>query len=264
MTEIKGVKSNPISKSGEGKWQWFYRIFLKPRQVFSEMAAKEKRVWLRPMLVLSILVVILSLAGGPARLRNMNMSMTEMPEDFPYWSEEQQNQYFQGQAEMQGPMFVYVIPVLISLVSLWLGWFLLGNILHLMMTFKGSRQSQGNYLDLVAWSAVPFAIRCLVQTISLIATRQVIDDPGLSGFLDAGDNAGLAFVRILLGLLDIYSLGFVVLLWIGTPILSGLKPGKTWWVTVLAVVIFIILASLPSFAVGQLRGLGSIRPYLFF
>jgi membrane protein insertase Oxa1/YidC/SpoIIIJ len=264
MTEIEGVKKKPLHKLGEGQWQWFYRIFIKPRQVFSEVAVKEKRVWLRPMLVLSILVLILTLAGGPARIRNTQMGMNEMPEDFPYWSEEQQNQYFQGQAEMQGPMFIYIFPILLSLVSLWLGWFLLGNILHLMMTFKGSRQTQGNYLDLVAWAAIPFAIRSLVQIISLLTTRQVIDEPGFSGFIGAAESGGLAFLKAVLGKLDIYSLGFVLLLWIGAPIVSGLKPEKTWWVTILGVVIFLALASLPSFVASQLQGLGSIRPYLFF
>ena len=264
MTEIKDTKVNPLSKLGEGQWQWFYKVFLKPRQVFSEITAREKRVWLRPMLVLSLLVLILSLAGGPARLSNMQMNTGEMPEEFPYWSEEQQNQYFQGQAEMQGPLFIYIFPSLISLAGLWLGWFLLGNILHLMMTFKGSRQVQGAYLDLVAWAVMPFAIRCLVQTIALLVTRQLIDDPGLSGFLNPGESAGLTFLNVLLGMLDIYSLGFVFLLWVGAPIISGLKPEKAWWVTILAVMIFAILASLPTFAMSQLSGLGSIQPYLFF
>ena len=264
MTELTESKTGPKIKFGEGQWDWFYRIFLKPKQVFSEIVQKDGRVWLRPMMVLSILTLILSLTGGPARLTNAQMGMNEMPEDFPYWSEEQQNQYFHGQAEMQSPLFIYVFPALISLSGLWIGWFLLGNILHLMMTFKGSRQTQGAYLNLVAWAAMPFTVRCLIQTVALLATRQIIDDPGLSGFLDPGESAGLAFLNVVLGMLDFYSLGFVLLLFFGAPIISGLKPEKTWWVTILAVVVFVLLASLLTFAVSQLSGLGSIQPYLFF
>ena len=264
MTELTESKTGPKIKFGEGQWNWFFRIFVKPKQVFSEIVEKNGQVWLRPLIILSILTLILSLAGGPARLISAQQGMGEMPEDFPYWSEEQQNQYFQGQEEMQSPLFIYVFPALISLAGLWLAWFLLGNILHLMMTFKGSRQTQSAYLNLVAWAAMPFAIRCLVQAIALLATRQVIDDPGLSGFLDTGESAGLAFLNILLGMIDFYALGFVLLIWIGAPIISGLKPEKTWWVTVLAVVVFVLLAALPTFAMSQVRGLGSIRPYLFF
>ena len=264
MTELTESKTKPKIKFGEGQWGWFYRIFVKTKQVFSEIVEMNLRVWLRPMMVLSILTLILSLAGGPSRLANAQMGMNEMPQDYPYWSEEQQNQYFQGQAEMQSPLFIYVFPALISLSGLWLGWFLLGNILHLMMTFKGSRQSQGASLNLVAWAAMPFTIRCLVQIVALFATRQVIDEPGLSGFLDVGDSAGLAFLKVLLGMLDIYSFGFVFLLWFGAPIISGLKPEKTWWVTILAVVVFILLAALPIFIMSRLSSLGSIQPYLFF
>lgn len=264
MAEWKDAKNNPDNKAGNGHWRWFFEIFLKPKQVFSEISKNENRAWLKPLLVLSILILILTLAGGPARLINIQMNMSQMPEDFQYWTEEQQNQYFQGQAEMQGPLFIYIFPLLISLASLWLGWFLLGNILHLMMTFKGSRQSQGYYLDLVAWSAIPFAFRSIVQIIAVSITRQAIDEPGLSGFLSSGESAGLAFLKILLGMLDIYSIGFVLLLWIGAPIVSGLKPGKIWWVTVTALIVFILLAALPSFVVGRLQGLGSVRPYLFF
>jgi hypothetical protein len=53
-------------------------------------------------------------------------------------------------------------------------------------------------------------------------------------------------------------------LWIGAPVISGLRPEKTWWVTILAILVFVLLASLPSFAVSQLSGLGSIQPYMFF
>jgi hypothetical protein len=264
MAVLAEHKTGPKIKWGEGRWDWFYRIFIKPKQVFKEIVEGDGRVWLRPMVVLIILTLILSLAGGPARLMNAQMGMNEMPEDFPYWSEEQQNQYFQGQAEMLSPLFIYIFPALISLAGLWLGWFLLGNILHLMMTFKGSRQAQSAYLNLAAWAAMPFAIRCLVQTVALLATRQVIDDPGLSGFLEPGGSAGLALLNVLLGMVDIYALAFVVLLWIGAPVISGLRPEKTWWVTILAILVFVLLASLPSFAVSQLSGLGSIQPYMFF
>lgn len=266
MTDLAGGNSEPKKGLGNEQWRWLYELFLRPRKIFSEIAGKENRAWLKPMLVLSILTLLLSLAGGPARLTNAQMNVGEMPEDFPYWSEDQQNQYFEGQAEMQGPLVIYVFPLVVSLAALWLGWFLLGNILHLLMTLKGSQQPQGAYLNLAAWSALPFAIRSVVQIIALLATREVISNPGLSGFITAGEDAGagLTLLRILLGMVDIYSLWFAALVWIGAPIISRLKQEKTWWITVVALVIFVILASLPDFAVAQIGGLGSIRPYLFF
>lgn len=251
-------------KVDKGPWTWFLDIFIHPRQVFSAIAQTEKGVWLKPMLVLTALVVILSLVAGPARLMNAQMNLSQPPDDFQYWSEEQQNQFFEGQQAMQSPLFIYIFPLLGSLVGLWLGWFALGSILHLLMTFKGSRQPQGAYLNLSAWAAVPFALRSLVQIFAVVATRQVIDDPGLAGFITAGQSGGLDLLRIFLGMIDIYALGFAALVLIGAPIVSGLKMEKSLWVAALGLAIFVILAALPGFFIGQISGLGTIQPLFLF
>lgn len=251
-------------KVDKGPWSWFLDIFLHPKKVFSAIARSDKGLWLKPMLVLTVLMVILSVAAGPARLTNTQMNAGQPPEDFQYWSEEQQNQFFEGQMAMQSPLFIYIFPLLGSLVGLWLGWFAIGSILHLLMTFTGSRKPQGAYLNLAAWAALPFAIRSLVQIIAVLATRQVIDDPGLSGFITAGQSGGLSLVRILLSMLDIYALGFAALVLLGAPIVSGLKAKKSLWVTVIGLVLFVILAALPGFFMGQFSGLGTIQPLFLF
>lgn len=245
-------------------WSWFLDIFIHPREVFSAIAQTEKGVWLKPMLVLTVLVVILSVSAGPARLMNTQMNAGLPPDDFQYWSEEQQNQFFEGQMAMQSPLFIYIFPLLGSLVGLWVGWFAIGSVLHLLMTFAGSRQPQGAYLNLAAWAALPFAIRSIVQIIAVLATRQVIDDPGLSGFIAAGQSGGLDLLRILLGKVDIYALAFTALILLGAPIVSGLKAKKSLWVTALALAIFVILAALPAFFIGQFNGLGTIQPLFLF
>lgn len=248
-------------KVAKDPWNWFLDIFIHPKQVFSAIASTEKGVWLKPMLVLTVLVLILSVAAGPARLQNAQMGLGQPPEDFQYWSEEQQNQFFEGQQAMQSPLFIYIFPLIGSLIGLWVGWFALGSILHLLMTFAGSRQPQGAYLNLTAWAAVPFALRSLIQIIAVATTRQVISSPGLSGFITAGQSGGLDLLRTLLGMVDIYAIGFAILLFIGAPIVSGLKVEKSRWVTAVALVIFVILAALPGFFVGQFSGLGTIRPF---
>jgi hypothetical protein len=266
MEEYMSVVEGRIDKKKveKGPWSWFMDIFIHPRAVFTAIAQSEKGVWLKPMLVLTALVVILSLSAGPARLLSTQMNAGLPPDDFQYWSEEQQNQFFEGQMAMQSPLFIYIFPLLGSLVGLWLGWFAIGSILHLLMTFAGSRQPQGAYLNLAAWAALPFAIRSIVQIIAVIATKQVIDDPGLSGFITAGQSGGLDLVRILLGMVDIYALGFAALVLLGAPIVSGLKVEKSLWVTALALAIFVIMAALPGFFMGQFNGLGTIQPLFLF
>ena len=152
----------------KSRWDWIPRLFVQLRRVLGRLAEIDGRAWFKPMLVLTVLVVLLSVLGGGARLRAAQMNMVQPPEDFQYWSEEQQNQFFESQAAIQGPLFIYIFPLLGAIAGLWAGWFLLGSMLHLLMTLKGSRQPQVVYLNLVAWAALPFIIRSLVQLVAVI------------------------------------------------------------------------------------------------
>jgi len=261
MTESIGLEN---VKESRNRWVWLYRIFIQPRRIFKKIANLDGSAWLMPMLILTVFVLLLAALGGPARQQEIQMNMGQPPEDFQYWSEEQQNQYFEGQTAMQGPLFVYVFPVMSALAGLWGGWFIMSSLLLLLMTFKGSRQPQVSYLNLVAWAALPFVVRSLVQLVAVVSTQREINNPGLSGFIDAGESALLAYAQILLSFIDLYSIWFVLLLLIGAPLVSKLKPDKSLPMTVLAILLFFVLASIPGFAANQLGGLGTIRPFLFF
>jgi len=264
MTAIAGQQKQSGETNQKMPWRWFLDIFITPKKVFSAIQESDRRLWVLPMLVLSGLLIILSLVSGPGRLINAQMSLSQPPSDFQYWTAEQQTQFFEGQQAMQGPLFIYIFPLLGSLISFWLGWFVLGSIFHLLMTFKGSRQPQLAYHNMVAWAAVPFALRCLVQIIAALATHQVVDAPGLSGFVASGGSGSMALLRILLGFIDVYSLAFITLSLIGAPVVSSLKKEKSLWVAVLALFIFVVLAVLPKFIMSQIDGLGTIRPFIMF
>ena len=255
-------QSTTIAKKlDRGSWAWFLDVFIHPKKVFSAIASVDKGVWLKPMLVLTGLVLIFSIVAGPARLMNAQMNMNQLPDDFQYWSEQQQNQFFEGQQAMQSPLFIYIFPLLGALIKLWLGWFIFGSVLYLLMTFIGSRQPQVAYQNLVAWASSPFILRALIQIIFVISQRQLIEAPGLSGFIAAGQSGGLDLLRIILGLMDIYTFGFAALILIGVPIVSGLKTRKAHWVTAIGLLIFAILAIIPGFFVSQFSGLGAIQPF---
>jgi len=246
-------------------WKMLLWIFLHPKRVFAATSGGKQRSWQIPMLLLTVFMVILSLIGGPVRLQQAQMNTGQPPEEFQYWTEEQQNQFFESQQAVQGPLFIYIFPLIGSLVQLWLGWFLFGSILHLLMTLKGSREPQSAYLHLVAWAAMPFSIRSFVQIVAIIITRQAIENPGFSGFIvNTMNKNALEYLRILLSMIDIYSLCFLALLIIGSPIISGLKPKKSVWMILAGSLAFLILASLPAFILAQLGGLGTIRPFILF
>jgi len=239
-------------------------IFIKPRRVFNRLAADQNHAWGIPMVLLTILVIFTSLAGGPAKVQHTAMNLSQPPEDFVYWTPEQQNQFYEGQVALQGPLFTVVFPMISSLVGLWLGWFLLSSILHLMMTLKGSRQRREIYFNFVAWASVPFALRALVQIVALLSTKQVIDDPGLSGLISQHAEGALAYLRLFLGLVDLYGIWFITLLIVGSPIISGLKPDKAISTALIACLLFIVLALIPGIIRLQLGGLSTARPFIFF
>src|SRR5688572_3680245 len=121
-----------------------------------------------------------------------------------------QNNYMQAQQATQGPVFLYIIPMLGSLTGLWVGWLLLAALLHFGSTLLGGRGSMQSALNIVAWASLPFAIRDILRIIFILATGHAIVSPGLSGF---ASTPGL--VSQLLTRLDIFLIWHVVLLVIG-------------------------------------------------
>ncbi|MEE4194890.1 MAG: YIP1 family protein [Anaerolineae bacterium] len=254
----------PETKEKNNTWRWLYQVLIWPKRTFQAIAENGKGAWLIAMASISLVVIILSLVGGPARLRQIQMNQGELPQDFQYWSEDQQNQYFSGQQAVQKPLFIYILPLVSSLIKLWIGWFIFGSILHLLMTFKGSRHPQEYYLNLVAWASMPFLLRGLVQITHILITKNAITEPGLSGFLGDAEGRLMDYVRVLLSLVDIYGIWFLALILIGSAPISGLKPVKAHWAVVWSSLIYIILASLPAFLIDQLSKIGTIQPFIMF
>ena len=257
-----GYLRNSTQKSQS--WGWLVQIYLKPKKVFASMNESAKAAWVKPMLVLSVLAAILSLAGGPSRLLIAQQQINTMPQDFQYWTEEQQIQYIQGQQALQGDLFIYVFPLLKSLAELWLGWLALASILHLLMTIRGSRISHQSYLNLIAWAGMPFALRSIVQTLYILITHNTLQGLGLSGLVVIGEDKLHIFLSILLSMIDLYSLWFIFLLFLASPGISGLKPLKARFILVVSLLIFTILAALPNFLLSILGNIGKIQPFIMF
>jgi hypothetical protein len=141
----------------------------------------------------------------------------------------------------------------------WLGWFILGSVLHLVMTLSGSRSSNTASLNLTAWASLPFGLRYIVQGIYYIASGSLIRGPGLSGF--AAPEA--TFLAAFLALVDIYLVWQIALLLVGARPLSGLARGKAVLAVFISVLIVLALESLPGFLSAQMGDLSVVRPFLF-
>lgn len=241
---------------------WILPLFYRPARTTKEIVSQEKPVWLTPLLILSVLVILFTLVAAPIR-RNAVQMGSEPPPDFQYYSPEQQEQYFAAQATTTSPMMLYIFPMLGGLIKTWLSWFLLSILLYLSLTLAGSRAGSMRSYNLVAWSMLPLALRFIVQAVAVLASKSLINAQGLSGFIDSEATGISAYLRGILGSLDIYFIFQVVLLLIGVIPLSGLSRTKAWVATAISIVILLLLLGVPSLISSALSGLSLSGGFYF-
>jgi hypothetical protein len=257
VTEIKEKqKKNPLH------FEWILPVIFQPRKTIEKITSQEKSVWLTPLLVVSVLIILAALVAGPIK-RNIIQMGLNTPENFQYYTAEQQAQFQSAQANRTSPLFLYVFPAVTSLAGLWVSWFLLSSLMHLSLTLAGSRAQNVRSYNLAAWSLLPLGVRHLVQIVAMIATKTVVSNPGLSGFI-TGDLKGFtAFTAALLGVIDIYFIWQIILLLLGVCPLSSLKRSQAWAATGVSLVILMLLLSLPGFLSHALSGLTTSSSFFF-
>ncbi len=263
MIEIEEPLSRtpPLSRQQPG---WLLSTFIRPARTMREIAQEERSVWLLPVLILTALVLISTLVAGPLRMAASQNMVAEPPPSFEWMSPEQQEQFLQAQQGMNSPVTTTVFPAIGAVVGVWMGWFLLASILHLVMTMLGSRSTSTTAYNLTAWASLPFAIRLIVQIIAMLTAKQVITSPGLSGFV-AADAAGvMLYVKSLLRLVDIYWIWQFFLLWLGAAVIPGLTRRKAFSAVAVSILLVLLLSGLPGFIIGQFSGMDVNRPFMFF
>ena len=99
-------------------------ILFHPRIAFQEISSESRATWLTPMLVLTIAAILVVIVAGYLKAHAALMGETPLPRDWQYWTPDMQNNYMQAQQATQGPVFMYIIPLVGALAGLWLGWLL--------------------------------------------------------------------------------------------------------------------------------------------
>jgi hypothetical protein len=230
-------------------------FLIHPRQALDRFASEENPAWLIPMLVLSIFFLIRIIVGGYLQARASSLGQAALPADWQWWTPDMQNNYLQAIQATQGPVFAYIIPAVTGLAKLWLGWFILGGLLHLASTLLGGRGSMKSILTLTAWACLPFALRDLVRIVFMLISKNTIASPGLSGF------SNVLFLSKVLASIDLFFLWFTILLIIGLRITDNLPVGKA----IVGVAIVLLLVLLVQGGLGTLSatlgGMMITRPF---
>lgn len=258
MVENLATSVEPPSRF---QFDWFFPVLLKPRQAFARITEQMNGVWLTPILIQTLTAIALALASGYVSQKYGVATTGEMPQIPEYYTPEQVAQIQQAMAAMQGPVFVYVFPTLIAIAKVWLGWLLVGGIIHLVSTMLGGRGNTMRAMNVVAWAGLPFAVRDIVRLLGALISRKTLVSPGLAGFAPT-DGSNLAiFMAAFLALIDIYVIWHIVLVVLGLRSNNGLPIGKAILAAALTILLVLIAQSLISYFASSLGGLTIIRPF---
>lgn len=240
---------------------WVLPALFSPRKTFARIAEQTGDVWLTPLLIMMALALVGVIVAGPIKQAAAQSGQT-LPPDFQFLSPDQQAQFMQAQAASSGPVFVYVFPAILAVLTIWVGWLLVVGLLHLVLTLVGGRGSTRTAMNVVAWASLPFAVREVVAIGVMLTTRQLVNGAGLSGFAPTEGALG-AFLAPLLGLVDIYLVWHVALLALGVRAGNGLSGRKAAGGVLLTMAIGLALQALPGFILAQLGNLDIARPFFF-
>jgi len=220
------------------------------------MASEARATWSTPMLLLTITVILAVVAAGYLRTQAAMMGEITLPPDWQWWTPEMQNNYMQAQQATQGPVFMYVMPLVGSLTGLWLGWFVLAGLLHLGSTLFGGRGSMQNALNLVGWGSLPFAVRDILRVAYMFLAQHTITSPSLSGFASSS-----GFLYQILARTDLFLIWNIILLVIGFAVVDGLPKGKSF-ANVFIVIALVLLAQAGLAALASSLGGSAVqRPF---
>ena len=252
-----------IEQKNRFYFKWVPDLFFYPRRAFQRISQYTNPIWLTPLLILSVAVLINVLIVG--KLKNQAALMGEItyPPDFQYYTPEQQAQYTQAIQSTQGPVFIYVLPAITSLLGVWFGWLILGGVLHLVTTLFGGRGNTAISMNIVAWASLPLVLREIVQIIYMLVSQKLIGNAGLSGFSPISDSGILLFFGQILKLIDIYLIWQILLLILGVRLSTGLNSTKTTFAVIISVLIIVLLQTGLSYLGSVLGNLTITRPFFF-
>lgn len=231
-------------------------VLFQPKRTLGVIAEDASASWGMPMLALSISAALSVIVSGYLNARAAMLGEMPLPRDWEWWTPDMQNNYMQAQQSMQGPVFTYIIPLVGALLGLWLGWLILGGLLHLGSTVFGGRGSMQSALTMTAWASLPFLVRDVLRIIFMLIAGHSIQSPGLSGFIENSP-----FIAQVLSRVDLFFLWCLFLLVVGFGISDSLTRPKAFAnVLIVSLLLLAIQAGIGA-ALSSASGLAIQRPF---
>lgn len=248
--------TNEVSQSKRFQFARIPEVLLHPQRTFASIAEGSRASWQTPMLALSLSTALSVIVSGYLTARAAMMGEMQLPRDWEWWTPDMQNNYMQAQQSMQGPVFTYVIPLVGALLGLWLGWLILGGLLHFGSTIFGGRGSMQGALTITGWASLPFLVRDALRIIFMLMAGHSIQSPGLSGFVENSP-----FAAQLLSRIDIFLIWTILLLILGVGAVDSLPRPKAIANVVIVTLLLLLLQSGVGALFSGASGLAVQRPF---
>jgi hypothetical protein len=250
-------------KNKRALFNWVSGVIFTPRKIFQKISSTSFSTWLTPVLILTCIALVNALVAGRLKTQAAQIGEINYPSDFQYYTPEQQAQYLQAVQSTQGPVFMYVLPTIMSVLGVWLGWLIMGGLLHLVTTLFGGRGTTMGSMNIIAWASIPFAVRGIIQIIYMLTSKQLISYPGLSGFSPVGEENWILFVSQIFKLIDIYIIWQTLLIILGVRYTTGLSASKSFVSVAITVLIIVLIQAGLSYFGYVLGNLSITRPFFF-
>ena len=243
------------------RFDWILPVLFRPRRTFAQMVQQETAVSHTPLFLLVLTALINALVIGGLKQAALASGQPVLPPGFEYYTPEQQAQYFQAANATSGPVFTYLLPAVMAVISVYVVWLVTGWVLHLLLTLMGGRNSSRQVLNLTAWAMLPFALRTVVRIVAMWLGGQQLTTLGLSGFAPTGEGNLPIFLTALLALVDIYLIWHIVLLIAAARAGDTLSRGKAITAVFITILGLYLLRALPALLAAQFSDLTVIRPF---
>jgi hypothetical protein len=237
-------------------------MIVRPRATLEVLREREGRTWWWPALLALFLVVLPVLVAAPITARQTREAVLAAQEQ---WGEEMsagdEAQMEQAMSVAASPLITAVFPAVRSAVGRVVGWLAWAGALYLAGMALGGRSTFGQMFRLVVWTWLPYALRGLIQTVYILASGQIIANPGLSGLVQenrpvsemvlAPPSPGQMLLVAFLSRVDLFLVWNLILLVVGVTVVTRLPRRKAVLVT-LGVWLLLTAVSLLPVLVGGL------------
>lgn len=217
--------TNKVSISCPSFTSMLAGIFFRPRRTLQAVVEHAGRGWWVPLLIMLALTIAMVVVSGPITARMTREQIAKMQGGQGIsGSDASSDQFNQTLDFVISPVFTIVLPAVSSSVGLLISWVIQAGFFYLAVTVLGGHTHFRTLWGIVLWSAMPLALRALVQTIYIAATSNLVTNPGLSGLVKPPSSDPLAAIKMptsqlalstALGQIDVFVVWNLVLLIIG-------------------------------------------------